>query len=491
MPTVLELAGTRVPDGLQGRSLAPLLAGGTADMNLEAYSESLYARNHYGWSELRALRSGRFKFIATTRPELYDLERDPKELKNLFDERRSLADRMAQELERLGAEGQDAPSGPSAVDPETRERLAALGYIGSFTNVSRKAGEALADPKDKIGIFNLMISAHEADDASGENGSEATIARLKKILSEDPDILDAWVMLGNEYSRKNDFRRALEQYQRALAINPEYDLATINLAHAYRALGEPEAALLGFERYLQKDPRNALVRYQMGELYVDLGRLDPAEAAFRQALTDDTRVAAARNALGVVAFKRGDLARAEQEIRAALAQKPDVPLAHFNLALIAEQRRDLTTAAAEYQKEIDMQAGAFKAAFNLAKLREQLGDSAGQEAAYRKAIELNPRFAEGYFYLAKLYLDQGRNLDEAIALARRGLDVGPRSEYAPLGHYVLADIYSRRGMAAESQREASRGREKERLRPERGAGGKRGVSRAPERERAGVGPREH
>ena len=472
MPTVLELVGARPPDGIQGRSLASLISGNATDLNLDAYSESLYARNHYGWSELRALRSGRFKYIATTRPELYDLERDPREERNLFDERRSLADRMAQELDRLAVELPGETSGPSVVDPETRERLAALGYIGSFSSTARKPGEALPDPKDKIEIFNLMTSAHESKDEADAN---AGIVRLQKVLAQDPNILDAWVMLGNEYSRKREYRTALEQYKRALALNPEYDLATINLAHAYRALGDYQAALVGYQRYLQRDPKNALVRYQMGELYMDLEQYDQAESAFRQALSDDTRVAAARNALGAVALKRGDLQRAEQEIRAALGEKEDVKLAHFNLALIAEQRGDWRTAAAEYQKEIDMHADAYKAAFNLAKLREQLGDAAGQEAAYRKAIELNPRFAEGYFYLAKLCLDQGNRLNEAVAHAQRGLAINPRSEYAPLGHYVLADVYSRQGKFAESRREAEIGRQKE-LRP---AHGKLGGSRNP------------
>ena len=73
-------------------------------------------------------------------------------------ERGSLAERMAQELQRLGAEAAEQPSGPSPVDPETRERLAALGYIGSFVNTVRKAGEALPDPKDRIDVFNLMTS---------------------------------------------------------------------------------------------------------------------------------------------------------------------------------------------------------------------------------------------------------------------------------------------------------------------------------------------
>ncbi len=455
LPTLLDMLGQQVPDGVEGTTLVPLMTGQAPDLNLDAYSESLYARNHYGWSELKSLRSGRFKYIATTKPELYDLERDPDERVNLYAERRSLAETMANELQKLAVEQAAAAAGPSAVDPETRERLAALGYIGSFSQAPRPAGQALPDPKDKIDIFNLMTSAHEAN---GKADPKAAITRLRTVVEMDPNILDAWIMLGNEYFRAHDFTSAVTQYQRALQINPDYDLAIVNLAGAYRALGDHSAAIVGYERYLQKDPKNAWVRYQLGELFVDLDQLDKAESAFRQALTDDTRVASARNALGVVAFKRGDLARAEEEIRAALGQKADVKLAHFNLALVAEQRGDLQTAAREYQTEIDTQANAFKAAFNLGKVQEQIGNPAAQEAAFRRSIELNPFFAEGYFYLAKLYLDQERNYDEAIALAKRGVEIGSRSAFAPLGHYVLADLYSRKGQAGDAQREARKGR---------------------------------
>ncbi len=131
----------------------------------------------------------------------------------------------------------------------------------------------------------------------------------------------------------------------------------------------------------------------------------------------------------------------------------------------------MQTAIQEYQQEIDTQANAFKAAFNLGRLYEQLGNAAAQEAASGSPIEINPRFAEGYFYLAKLFSIRDRQFDEAIALARRGLEVGPQSEYAPLGHYVLADIYSRQGRHAESQREAARGRELETSMKSRRAGG--------------------
>jgi choline-sulfatase len=467
LPTVLDLLTEATPAGVDGRSLAPLMTGAARDLNLDAYSESLYARNHFGWSELKALRSGRFKYINTTRPELYDLQKDPGEQKNIFDEQRPIAERMAVELARVAVEDAGASAGPSAVDPETRERLAALGYIGSFADTARREGAVLPDPKDKIDIFNLMTAAREADDGD----THAMLNRLKKVVAQDANVLDAWVMLGNEYFRQADFKTAADHYKRALTINPSYDLAIVNLAGAYRAMRDYDAAILGYERYLEKDPKNAWIRYQLGELYVETGNLAKAESAFQQSLADDTRVAAARNALGVVAIKRGDLSGAETQIRAALAQKPDVRLAHFNLALIAEQRGDVQTAIEMYRREIETQANSYKAAFNLGRLYEQLGNRTEQEAAYKKSIELNPRFAEGHFYLAKLYLDEGRQFDEAIALARRGLEVGAESEFAPLGHYVLADIYSRKGMHAEAQREAARGRALEAQRGRRSPAG--------------------
>nr|MBA3949805.1 sulfatase-like hydrolase/transferase [Acidobacteriota bacterium] len=437
-PTVLDLLGLPGDPAMEGRSLAPFLAGGRGP-DLDAYSESLYARHHYGWSELTALRAGRFKYIQAPRPELYDLEQDPKELDNLFDARQSLADRLASELLKASAEDVTEAGAPQAtVDPETRERLAALGYIGSFVSAPRAAGHALADPKDKIGIFNLMFAANEN---AGKETPEDTIARFEKVLAEDPNVLDAWIMLGNEYFKRRDYRSALDKYQRALAINPDYDLATVNLAGAYRAMGDYEAAIVGYERYLSKDPKNAFVIYQLGELYVDMNRLDEAEKTFRRAIALDERVSSAENALGVVAFKRGQLDKAEAHANAALAISPDAKLAHHNLALIAEQRGDFPAAKAAYRQEIERQPDAWKAAFNLARLHEQLRERSEAEQAYRKALEIHPRFAEGYFYLGKFCLDAGR-LDEAAFNAKKGLEIAPASEFAPLGHYVLADVYS-------------------------------------------------
>jgi len=459
LPTALDLLGVQTGEQFEGASVVPLMTGARKELGLGAYSEAVYPRFHFGWSDLRALTSGRYKYVAAPRPELYDLQQDPTESKNIYPERPALGDRMQQELSAL--ERRMSAAAPAAktdveVDPDARQRLAALGYVGTFVAAASSDRAGLADPKDKIELFNLMTAARET--ARHDRESEEALHALERVVAQDPKVIDAWFMLGNEYYRRHDYRHAIAPYQRALELKPDYDLVVINMANAYRALGRDEEAMVGYRRFMELDPKNAQIRYEAAQILLDNGKLDAAEAELTHALELEPKLAAARNALAVVALQRGDFVAAERDIHQAIADKPDVRLAHYNLALLAEQRGDFQGAIAEYRREIDLHAGSYKAAFNLGKLYERLGDREGQREAFRRAIELNPGFAEGHLFLAKLYLDFAQNLDEAIALARKGIELAPESEFAPLGHYVIADVYSRRGKPAEAQQEAARGR---------------------------------
>jgi arylsulfatase A-like enzyme/Tfp pilus assembly protein PilF len=443
LPTVVELVGgasafaeaaadkEAPPLQLKGVSLVRLMRGDAQDLNLDAYSESLYARNHFGWGELRSFRSGRFKLIDAPRPELYDLEQDPKEATNVYESRRALADRLRVEVRRIT---QAAESGgrkqPTAIDPETRERLAALGYVGSFTNVAIPEGETLPDPKDKIGVFNRMQQAYE--------GKNEPIAILEQVVAEDPQIIDAWMMIGNEYAKRRQHARALGYYKRALELRPGYDLATINLANTYRRLGDDQAAMVGYQQYLDRDPRNAYVRYQLGEIQSDLGRLDDAAKTFATALDADPTLASARNALGVVRFKQGRVEEAVRDIRMAISAKPDVRLAHFNLAVIAESQGRMAEARELYLKDVELHPENHRSHFNLGRLYEAAGEREQQIAAWKASIDANPEFAEGHVLLAKLYIDSGRDGAEARRLAQRGVELAPHGQLAPLGRSILA-----------------------------------------------------
>jgi len=462
LPTVLDLMGIPAPTGIAGVSLAPLMTGARKTLDLEGYAEALYPLHHYGWSELRAWRAGRFKVIDAPRPELYDLEQDPGESANLYATRRSVADGMIARLRSQapepgdrGAARQETPE----IDPEARARLAALGYVGSFVATVSGPTSVRADPKDKIDLFNLLTDSSEI---AKEGGSfERVVEMLSRVVKEDPNVIDAWFKLGNSYYKVGKYEEAIKHFQQALVLKPDYDLAVINMANAYRRLGRDDAALAGYEHYLTIDSQNAHVRYQVGEIYLDRGDASRAEINFRQALDIDNREASAMNALGVIAFQRGDLAAAERQARAALEIKPDVRLAHYNLALIAETRGDEGTAETEYRKELELHPTAFKAAYNLSVLHAKKGDTTAQVADLKQAIAANPNFAEGQISLAKAYLDLGTNLTEALSLARAGVRLAPESPLAPLGHFVAAEVLLRQGHGDAAARELAAGKASE------------------------------
>ncbi len=108
-PTVIEMAGAPPLAGMDGRSLAPLLAGRgdgwRSSFLIEHFSDNVFPRMvGMGY---QAVRTGRWKYIHYTElkamDELYDLRSDPYEMNNLIGSsgaRRTL-DQLRRELTRL------------------------------------------------------------------------------------------------------------------------------------------------------------------------------------------------------------------------------------------------------------------------------------------------------------------------------------------------------------------------------------------------------
>lgn len=156
MPTVLDLLGMPVVNR-DGVSLRGLMDGTERNSELEAYSESMYPER-LGWSPLHALRLEQFKLIDAPRPELYDLDRDPFERQNIYDDRRKVADAMTSRIRTI-LEGSRAGNTLSTVSPEVQAQLAALGYVASAVPSKPSDGTGRPDPKDCIGAYSRRPDA--------------------------------------------------------------------------------------------------------------------------------------------------------------------------------------------------------------------------------------------------------------------------------------------------------------------------------------------
>jgi arylsulfatase A-like enzyme len=84
--TFLDWAGIPVPETYQGRSLQPLVAGQpTPDWREETFHEHVALRPNISWEGLRNTRYKYARYFDQQPPYemLYDLRRDPDELKNV------------------------------------------------------------------------------------------------------------------------------------------------------------------------------------------------------------------------------------------------------------------------------------------------------------------------------------------------------------------------------------------------------------------------
>jgi arylsulfatase A-like enzyme/tetratricopeptide (TPR) repeat protein len=458
MPTALDLLGVPAPPSVQGVSLRPLARG--ERLSLVAHSESWYPRYHYGWSDLQTIQDGRFKYIRAPRPELYDLAADPGETNDLSgrDTTRVLAMERALAGHLEQTESASAAKGPQSVDAETEERLAALGYVGGGGGGRHLEDRPRGDPKDKIGLYVLM---KRAGSSAADGRVEEAIAQVRRALDQDPEIVEAYMLLGNFEKKAKNPERAIEAYRKALALDPEHQGALFSLAVTYKEQGRLMEARVGLERARELDPRNGKVLWQLADLFMRLRQPAEAEAVIRDALArkvDEHRFLLKLGESCIEAKRYDD---AEKALLEALRKKPELDTAHFNLGLVYEEKKQPERAIAAYEEELKHNDKAFRAAFNLAKLLQSAGRTREAVARFRLAVELDPEFGTGQLYLAKALLDEG-DLAGAEEWARKGLASKPDRRMAPLGHFVLADVYNRQGRTRDAEREVALARKLQR-----------------------------
>jgi arylsulfatase A-like enzyme/Tfp pilus assembly protein PilF len=457
MPTVLDLLGYETPASVQGASLTPLARGERLD--LLALTESWYPRYHYGWSELTALQDGRYKLIRAPRRELYDLRDDPHETVDLVAREGRRADAMERALDALVSRVGSTAAGhrPAHMDAETAEKLEALGYVAGGFSARHLEDRPRGDPKDKIGLYNLL---KQAGGASAAGRVDEAIAKVQEALRADAEILEAHMLLGNFLRKARRQMDAVAAYRRALALDPEHQQTVFLLAVTYKDMGRHEDARLGFERARELDPRNGKVLWQMADLEMRQKEWTKAESILKDAIARKVEEERFLLKLGecYIEMKRYDAA--EDALRRALTVRPTLEAAHFNLGLVYEEKGDVRRAMEEYEAELGANPKGYRAAFNLAKLLVRAGRADEAVRRFRQSLAVAPEFGTGHLYLAKTLLDLNQ-LEAAEAAARKGLQSNPEPRLAPLGHYVLADVYNRQGRHARAEAEVAKARKLE------------------------------
>jgi arylsulfatase A-like enzyme/Tfp pilus assembly protein PilF len=410
MPTIFDLLQVAAPAGWRGsgRSVAGVLRGDAPETDVATYAESLVPRVHFGWSELRALREGRWKYILAPRPELYDLQKDPNELANVASTETARARALRAALEPYLEEERRQASAASApaISPELRERLTALGYVSGAA--SGTGAESPIDPKDKIEEYKLISRSMRDGIRHLRDGDfKGSAAEWRPLLDRGIDTFEVNYYLGRALAGLRQHRAASERFARAIELMPEYVPAYLALAESYmrlndsksaltavsagrrvgpkdprlpdlegdihRRLGDKPAAIRAYEAVIALAPSDALARVRLGELYRDTGDVGRSVRSLREAVEIEPANGAYWNSLGMVLGGNGRLAEAEAAFRNAVRHAPSDPFFAYNLGLILQRLGRPEDAAASFRRALQLDPRFSDAKRRLSELRRANG----------------------------------------------------------------------------------------------------------------------
>lgn len=274
-PTLCGLLGAPQPAGIDGRDLAPLVTGNGAPPPARSYYCESVTPTRYGANPLHGLVGERWKYIRTTRPELYDLKRDPGERSNLAVTGAAMVAERDRELRAILA-GPSSGEGPNATneDRETIRKFASLGYMTGAAEKAIDVDPKAPDPKDLIEVHVLHTRSIQLIAAGKFDGAEPL---SRRVLEKLPDSWEANLTLGKAKAGLKQWVLAIPLFERSLELKPAQYEALEGLGSACSALGRSERAVELFRRALPLDRQPPKGAFDLAGALLDRGERVEAE----------------------------------------------------------------------------------------------------------------------------------------------------------------------------------------------------------------------
>jgi arylsulfatase A-like enzyme len=275
VPTVLALAGIPQPGDVDGRSLLPAESASSPHV---AYMETMYPFLNFGAASVRAVTDGRYKVIDVPQREVYDLQDDPAEARNLAGRETPAA---AEALRSVLAAIPLAPPGPSpdSVDDDAKA-LRSLGYVGAGGEYA--LGSRGMDPKEFAPLYRKLNVVHELCEAGrfGEAvpmfGQLLSVFPRSSVLACELGLVE--MALGKTTEAESHLRLALDR-------DPENAPALLGMANLALGRGAYTSAERLLLDALKLDPDDPEANFNLGTLYVqNLGRRVDAVPYWRRFL---------------------------------------------------------------------------------------------------------------------------------------------------------------------------------------------------------------
>jgi len=422
MPTILSNLNIPIPAHMQGRDLSAV-APDSDDPTKEhhIFCEAL-TPTKYGCNPLLGLISEKWKYIDTTNPELYNVQKDPLESENLLNIETSRARLMRAMLQELTLQiTQSAKTDNQvALDKESRKRLESLGYVGGNSlDTTLSMDPKKPNPKERIAFHEYV---QKFTHLTYWKRFDEALEVCKKMETQWSAMPDSYLHSGTVFYEMADYEKAITYLSRYLEMASQQE-------HQF-----PKGPAF--------DPDNPVTKARnlLGSSYFNLKQFDKALDQYLTLIKIKDDVPDFYNGLAAVYFKLDKFDLAIENWQTSINLDPTAPEVYNNLATAYYKIDNYDKAIECWTQALDLRPDWQEVSDNLKKItaKNQARNAVNQ---YMTSLKQNPDDIDAHNNLAHIYYQQGET-DKAIEHWKESARLKPDDSSV---HNLLATAFYKQG----------------------------------------------
>jgi len=325
--------------------------------------------------------------------------------------------------------------------PRDTDALVYKGQIQMRQNHLDAAVDALQsalqnDPDNAVAHYQLGLAFDRQRDSTRAE------AEWRKAVSLRPDLTDAQFALAAVERFRGNFAAVLDIAQQIINSQPYAADGFLLKCVAETALKKYSSAQQDAEDGMQRAPQSPAPYVQMGNVHVVQKHYADAESYYRQALDKDPSSADGLSGLMNTYVAQKQFDKAIAAANAQIAKSPNSSNFYDLLGTaLFTGKKDLPGAEAALHKAIELDKNNTDALEKLGKVQVQAGATDQALALYQQSIKDNPRETRFYILAGELY-ESKQNWDQAKTMYQQALSIEPDQ---PLASNNLASLMLEQG----------------------------------------------
>lgn len=286
-------------------------------------------------------------------------------------------------------------------------------------------------------LIDLFISLGELD-------------KLEKYITSNKVSLDPGLLckIGDFYSKKQHFDKALKYYQESKAMDNKLSNAYIGEASILIKQKRLKEAKSILQELMNINPNNYDGHYNLGIIHKEEKNYQLALREFDQVTSSNPNYPQAEFFKGLIEEEKGNLNDAFNHYENAIRLKKDFQEAGFKLSHVAVQLGKLDRAIDEYNSIIKINPSSTDAYFNLSVIYNKIGKPNEAISSLLAALKINPEDLQVLYNLGSLYIKTA-NYPKAINVL---YNISQKDPDNANNFYLLGTSYYKNNLYIDAQK---------------------------------------